>query len=761
MEGEILVSRATDKFDWGCNHRVRRMAHVNGEYKILGTYCTLKETYAQLDIDGDMKMGYEEAYYVLPDPEVEKEGDLIEASRTRADDDSGESLVSFTDEGLIVNFPLTAGFDVSTPSGFSFSIGVEGKETVTLDLNFDDFSLSNMVFMMTKTVEESYDISIGGSYTYSNSKKNKRLLRTWHPVKAKAVTIGPLLLVLSLDISLSFSVSVSASLDISSYKKTIYTYTFDLERMKCTKKEHVVQDDPLHFSGSFGGRAGFSLDFIFAIGIYGKVLSVKIIPSIWVGVEASLAKLKQMQWRLYGSDITCYPVDLSDAPSIEAPKVEISLTLAVTLDLTMDDWFGSSSTYRTLEEKEEWLQRMRDIADKNSDYYQKIKNDANISDEDKDALLDDDHEEYGASVTLGPWTIESLTFEWKWFPEMSSEISIYRTANQFTGDMMFLASYTVGKLGLLVNIVGQEYVPALVITDGDKYVGTLFANHHGLETIVKYRQYMFYLNDLDLKENHVYKAYPCYYSKEDIESFGFDQSYPGPPVAIDKGMEFCTTTPSAVISKVETYGFEKEFDENHQFGPRKDQYYRYTYKIYTYSKLDGATNIESWGVRERLSKTDKVFDGTNAAIKGDGTYRMKWKFHQYTGLITEADYCDVRLISFFTPFEDDSDKIQIEREAGSEYHLRFFTDNSYLLYIDRELTTVGKSLDSRLRGESDSDDDLEVDDIEDDNIENDNVEVELEAIETLDGRVIWARPGYDPEEDAREQVQPLRLRTQI
>ncbi|MBQ9667474.1 MAG: hypothetical protein IJV45_01830 [Prevotella sp.] len=713
--GEIVVSSVTEKFDWGCNHLLQKRIFQDGVYKYLGTFAKLEETYKQLDIQGTATTEDVDSYYVAPDPELE---DLADNARTRADDEaSDESMVSFTEDGeFSVKIPLTASLSGSETHGFEITGGVDGYYKITQSLNFDNFSLDNMKFVVQKTVEYELNWTISGSYTY-----NKHIHK-WHLIKGKAFLVGPVVLVFFLDIDANLGLSLSAGITFGSHKKTVYNYIFDLQRMTCTKTEKVVADDPMTFSGAFGGSIGVTVDIIFGIGIYGKVLSVRLVPSLWVGFEASAPFKSGGSW------------DASSSASI-AFKVKLSIKLGVVLDISMEAVFGGTDVISTIEDANNMLDELNGIVDKNSDLYKELKDDKDVKD-----IADGEDKEYGAYITLGPWDIRPLCIEWTWFPKIEDDgFYINRSWSNYTNKMYFQASYRIEGKGILGSL-SEEYVPALRIMKGSKYVTTLFDTSRGFEEIVKYRTYNFSLSDLALESDVMYTAYPCYFKKENINVL--TAVNPGTPDVIDKGLPFCNTSPMVTLTNVQPYDYEEEFDFMHRLGPNKDKYYHYNYKVYTYTAVKGATNVSFWGNREKLSSSEKIYDTKNANIQADGTYRMRWSFHRYTGLASTITHLDLELAAFFRPIEGNEEMFGEEIE-GPSYKLRLHNDHTYEIFLDDDVTEVGEIAKVRNKGRNaDTDDDIIV--------------AELDAID-FEGQTIWQRPDFHEDQASNPPVPFKRI----
>ncbi|MBQ8127500.1 MAG: hypothetical protein IJ176_03780 [Prevotella sp.] len=701
VPGEILVSGVTDKFDWGCNHKLLNRFKEDGVYKFLGTACSLKEIYSRLDIDGEVMTTEEETYYVLPDPDDGEEESVEAGARTRADDSEDGAGVTFTDSGCKFYAKINWGYTFDLSFGASLAVSMEAEKnsySITTQMNFDDFSLDNMVFQMIKTVEEQNEVRLtlsGGMETKVGKK-----IKAFHPVRGKPFTIGPVVIVFFMDIEFSVSLSVNASLVFSKHKKTQYTYTVDIYNMTCKKEEKVLINQPWSVDTELSGSISIRASLILGFGIYGKVISVRLIPYIEAGFEAFLPPRSGDSW------------DASASKGLDF-FVRVGGRIRFVIDFTWENLFGSANTK---EEAQKLLKEAKGILEKNSQLYNDMKDDKDVQ-----SFLDEDSEEWGTGIELGPWTIDKLCASWPWFPKLKD--SSFKIVKQWSEDgtsLDFNAEYTLNSVGIMAS-VGYPYYPALMIKKGSSTVRIVTAEEGGSFSEVK-KGMTYHFKIKNLKSDVEYTAVPCYY----LSSFSLLTS--DKPHIVDKGLNFCSHVPSmSLVSVVPTNYEEKE-----------DTYegYKYRHDFYVDSRVSvkGVQSINNWVVRELVSNTSR--GKATSKQDTDGTYVGHWKFTRYSHLSSaeKRQTVHIKMETWYYLNQGDEEPIK-----GPPYEIKVYSDRTYDEISDESgfgMDGLSYSRQARPQGNTDADDDGPT-------------EVILESIEAPDGTIIWQRgqdelPGLMP-----------------
>ena len=603
VPGEILVSSVTDKFDWGCNHKMLKRIKEDGVYKYLGTFCKLQEIYSRLDIDGDVMTKEEETYYVQPEP-LDDEDDEVNSVRTRGNDsdaDGSSCGITFTDSGcsLVAKIDWGATFE-GGPLGSSFGFSLKAEEntwSITTQMKFDNFSLDNMVFQMIKTVEEQNTMRIGGAVSFS------KRIKKFHPVSGKPFTIGPVVIVFFMDIDFSISVNLTGALVVAKHKKTKYTYTIDVYNMTCTKDEKILINKDVTLDTEIGGEISLTVSFIFGFGIYGKVLSVRLVPYLQVGFDATLPSTTGGSW---------------DASKSEGVNffVRIGGKIQVVIDFTWDNLFGSA---KTIQDAQHLLDQAKEITDKNSQLYNDLKEDKNAND-----FLKDENNEKGITFDIGPWPIKPLCASWPWFPKLKdNSFKIVKEWSEDGKTLNFNAEYTIQSIGIIGN-VGKTYYPALLIKKGSNTLRIVQAEEGGsFLQVEKNKTYHFKISDM--KEDVEYTAIPCYY---DDRLKMFSTSYA--PDIVDKGLGFFTNVPSMSLTSVVPTDYEEQtglYDDVNLYETYK---YRHIFKVDSRVYVKGVQNMNSWVVKELISTVSKGPKNIDTQKSADGSYVMHWQFSRYS-----------------------------------------------------------------------------------------------------------------------------------
>lgn len=707
VPGEILLSGVNDKFDWGCSHKLQNRTHEDGVYKYLGTLCTIKEVYEVLEIDGELTNVEDEEYYVMAEPEKDENGEVSQ-SRTRASDNNSDGMgVQFLSDGFSFSVP----FDISASpewGHFSGEIKMEKAKNftkVTVQAKFDDFSLTNPVFKLVKTEEDQNTISFTGSFNFNKHK-------TWRPVKGKAFTIGPLVIVFFVNVDLDFTFSFNCTSEFSRHKKVVYTYTVDLYNGTCTKSTKKVIDQPWSFGGidttfSFEAELGLMIGF----GFYGKVFSVRFGPYLSFLVETESPPKKED--------------GVNDASS--QPGVNVSLSIGgkiqFMVDLTFDGLFGSA---KNLSDVQHRLDLAKETLDKNSDAYKSM-----MADEDVQDFVGGDDNETGITIKLGPWPIWNTKLPWYPVIDDNSFIaSKYWVDDNTTGVHVEYKVVNTGWGGSIGSSNG-EFVPAIRVLRLGKEVERVFPEEGGTSAKVeKGKTYHFTLPQLNV--NWQYKAQICYYDPHDLSK----------PAAADKSLPVVFYTPSVSIESVTPVSVE----ENPEGWNKYEYYFVYLFKLDSRIAVEGAKAFLSWGVRDMISDTYNSKSRNDNYKDKDGTYVFHWWFVQRTNVPASIQK-KVQHIDMVPVYRVEAD----QEKRGTHYELKLYSNRTYDIIDDGTgFSAEGLSFgSSNARGSTQHNASV---------LETDNdaeTEIILGSIEDPDGNIIYEYQG-DHHELTREAL-PLRL----
>ena len=691
VPGEILVSRSNDKFDWGCNHRLLKRVDEDGVHKYLGTFCNLQEIFERLEIDGTMTTQEEESYYVMSEPLDDEEAEEPAGSRPMKKEMTEEGA-SVTIGGSYVKatMPIPFSATIDGPAGISVGISMSKEEnyyTVTTQFDFTDFSLKNMRCKLTKTVEEQNRIDISGAFSLT------KRIKKFHLIKGKPFTVGPVVIVFFLDVDTSISVSVSAGMSITKHKKTVYVYTLDFYNMTCTKEETIPVNEPWKVRGEFGGSVTLEADLIIGFGIYGKVLSIRIVPFLRAGFEASMPhKAGEFYDASAGEGINFF--------------VRVGGKLQVVLDFTWDNLFGSA---KTVQEAQHLLDQAKEITDKNSQLYNDLKKDKDAND-----FLNDDNNEVGVTVELGPWDIKPLCATWTWFPKIDDKS--FKIVKSWEGDkLLFNAEFKVTEVGFNASLLNFKYVPVLRVTEGSNVIGVYTSKENGkYGEVTKGKTYHFDLPNLESEKTYALRI--CYYDSP----VGDDSK----PLVVDKELPFFSVSPAIVISDVTPMDLVEEYDKNGGFGSEGKYEYRYQFKVDSRASIAGISNISSWGIVDKITSTTNSMSKNQNYVDRDGTYVMHWSFFHYTHYSKAFSRLEqhIKMVP----------RMYIEADGnlkeGTPYELKVYSDRTYQIIDNGEGFGVEDLTFSRsVSGGNNADNE---------------VEVVLDAIEGPDGEMVWERDGF-------------------
>ena len=637
VDGEILVSGVTEKFPWGCNHRVQYRIEEGGVYKYIVTFATLEETFKELDINGTMTTTETEEYWVRPladdylDGNSDDPGDMARSNATRADGegegngegggegDDGEIEVKFEASSFTTNLPISFHTAVTLPKGVTAYFDMDKEknfEKITNQFIFSNFSISQAKFeaKVIQTVEEQNEISIKGAFS-----KSFRIHR-WRPIKGKVFTIGPVVLVLYMNIDLSASIVFEASATITRHKITETTYKIDFRECSMTQSTRVIKNKEWDF-GEVALTASFDLklQFIFGLGIYGKIISVRLIPTFdFIAAANSLPVKKDAQ----GNDIS----DISGQEGLEV-RVDLSVMLGAFLDLSLKNILGNWKQTGDAATRQKLKELEMDAKEKSIYYQSDIDIDNALYDPNKKQKGKDGKEQKEGEDELGishVFNIGTIVGPKRipWFPKIDdNSFAMTNEYDEQTGKMTFNAMYKIGKEGIFAAM-GKQFVPALALYRGGKHFYTLFPDEGGENAKVKTgKLYTFRINAVE--DNKQYEARPCYYKLPINRST---------PDALDKGLPFCATSPSISLTEVRPLRVEVEKSEDSFIfdDEGKGHKYRYTFYVDTYVSVKGLNNMDYWYIYEYTSGTSYRNKNKNVERLRDATYVAHWVFIKYS-----------------------------------------------------------------------------------------------------------------------------------
>ena len=650
VPGEILHCTNTDKFEWGCNHLVQTRTDADGVHKYLLTFAKLDETFEELEINGSLiSEDYEESYTVPAEPLDDETVEDVAGTRGGGggNDEFGVEIV---DNSFSLTIPLGFETKIQFDHGLYCTINTKGSYfKVTNTFNFDGFSLDNMKAQLVQDVEEVCQMTVAGGLEGS-----KRLKR-WKPIKGKVIVAGPVVLVLFMNVDLSIEGSVEASLSLEKEEHIIYTYNIDFRNQTCKKAKEPIRVTDWGLSVQVAGNAGLRLALQLGIGIYGKVLSVRVIPSLYVGFEAKLPIISYKK-----SDGVTY--DIKDGLGVTF-KALVDLEIGAFLDLSLRALLGDEIV-DGLEALKGQLDKLTDLANGDNEVYRELAN--TTPTEDLNDVMNDKNNDQGVTTKLATWTI--FQYHLPWFPKIKDKsFKVKKSWDSNKKKMSFRAEYKIEKEGFFVAL-GSKYVPALQIKDGSTVITTLFPDEGGNDAIVKKGStYRFTIGEN--KDDITYTAIPCYYSRP-ISRFE--------PDALDKGLPFCATSPMIAIEDA----VMTDYTTGSKGGYGNDRSYKYDYmfKVKTYTSIIGLANMEDWGILEEKSKTD--LHRGKASQDDDGTYVMNWTFHKYSNYDGVQSVETVFRPSFWIRLSDK--KGDTKKVDGSPYIIEFFSNGDIKMVGSRK-----------------------------------------------------------------------------
>lgn len=648
VAGEILVSGANDKFEWGCCHRIGNYVFEGGEYRYLGTICNIKEVYEVLEIDGNLTTEQEEEYWVTAEPEAADSSESAQV-RTRAPEEEESKLeVSFLDDGFSIKIPWGWSISGDIPHA-SASIEVDSDKNftkITLQANFDDFSLTNPIFKLIKTVEDRNTIAFGGSLSVNKHK-------TYRPIKGRAFTIGPVVVVFFVNIDVDGTLAFQLSAEFTRHKKVVYTYTVDLYYGTIKEETKKVVDEPWALSEvdvSFSFETEVAC--MFGYGFYGKVFSVRFGPFLTFSAQTQRIPKSPFDG-LY---------DASSEPGL-ALRARLGGKVQFIIDFTFDDLFGSPST---LEWTQANLDKAEELLAKNGEFYEHYKNDTDVKD-----FVKGDDKEVGVTIRIGPWTIWGTTLQW--YPSIVDNSFITSKYMTDDGAMGIRAEYKIKDEGLLGSFGDSDgsYCPALRITQGKRLrtqVDIIYPEEGSTSAKVREGQtYHFIIPQMQL--NKEYNAQVCYLERGSNHI-----------AAVDKSLPFTFYSPAVILESVEPVALE----ENPEGWNKEGKLFCYLFKVDSRVKVEGAKAIYSWGVTDKVSGTNNSKSKNNANKDKDGIWTLHWYLKTCTNYPISLKKLQkhLDLEPYFRLESTD------ENQHGNHYEIMVYSDGTYDILDDGDGTSI-------------------------------------------------------------------------
>ena len=628
QRGQILVSTDVETFPMGCMHRVQTVEKRDGEYCLMTTLAELDETFEELDITGQVSTTESGIAYVEAEPEEESDEPATARSgdgpSNRAIGLDGGMSVGLTDGGfyLSYDFPTKPFWKLSTPEvtktevDLYFNEGSTYRETHTL--NFDDFSFSRRSFKITYEMEQDYNLSlhIGSEF------KGKVSIAKFRLIKGRPLVIGPVVLVLFANLNFGFEASLKTTVDVSRHVVTRNTYNLDLMHpLDLNKTERVVSDTGWNCAAMISGTMGLRATLELCIGLYGKILSLRLSPSVFVGFEATVAS--PVDW---DGGVPIY--DVSKKPGL-TPKFDFQMEMGIYFELSFLDFFKGIFEKITSSNIGTALERLVQEATDNSDWYKEHSAKDSWSDKDLERFRRKESDDNSSIThTVGPWAIKKFPTI-PWYPTIAD--NSFRIDNYYDGltnKMYFDASYTIDQAGFFANLA--EFIPAICIKHNGDIERIICPDGDGSNARVKSgTHYTFTLPEYT--DDRTRLAQPCYIPLNDAQRR---------PVAFDKGLPFCSTSPSASIVNFKYKGCNKlEGTFNVPvYNSEEDNYdnrfydYQFTYSFDVTVAAKGTEYMWSWGLYEAYHYQRYEYgQGENKDIyAGNGNYIFHCTLNVYS-----------------------------------------------------------------------------------------------------------------------------------
>lgn len=213
-----------------------------------------------------------------------------------------------------------------------------------------------------------------------------------------------MVLFVNLNFDLEFKAAAEATLE-RSYTHT-HDYTIDFSDFGFQQK--TTYDSPgWQVSAVLSGDIGLRTTLEICMGLYGKILSLRIFPSIYGGIHAESAPLIIVG----NDDEPAY--DVSAKPGI-TPKVNWQLDAGLVLELSVFDWFKELFGKLTKENTKSVLKEASEQAKNYIQEHNLTETFWNNIEEDK-YTREEDKENSALTVNIGKWDIVKAK-PLSWFP---------------------------------------------------------------------------------------------------------------------------------------------------------------------------------------------------------------------------------------------------------------------------------------------------------------------------------------------------------
>lgn len=632
--GEILLSTVTEKFPWGCNHRVQQRYDGGDVYKFILGFCNLEETFKDLRINGTLSMEDKEEYSIPIDREMltpvedDVEPDdttsVAGARRSATEFDVADGLGHVKLDGPAIEF--SSSYEVPFPK-IEYKEGygqLNFKDSVNTSLSFDfsDFSIIDRQFKakMTQTVYEKWELTINGGYS-----KSIRLLQ-WPVIRGKAVVIGPVVVVLFLNFEIHMGLDIQMTGTLTREKEVQNVYEMDFKELTLSKsKPEITKDSDWTFDAAVEASLSIDIKFVFGLGIYGKIVSVRIIPTFSIGISAKVPIMSVTT----DDDEEKLTSDISDKPGITFKPLDLSVTIGVYMDLKLKEILGALHDQLTSATEDILKEYEADYKEK-SEFYQAVTDDENsVLDPAKKKYYKKgeghESEDVGLSYTFGPWDLISHKTI-PWYPTIKdNSFKITAAWDHTTRKMSFNGEFQIDKVGYFASTTAglSQYVPVLRVVnskDGNGKPELVYSNEAGhYENIKSGKTYHFTIPNKG--DDLQYYASPGYVVR-DLKVSKVSE-------AIDKPLPFSFTAPSLAVTKVVPLKGSKAENTDPIYSKDGDKYpYKYTYRLDTYTAVRGTAYIDKWWVNELWTGQDS--NDANTKKESDGIYQTKWEIFCYS-----------------------------------------------------------------------------------------------------------------------------------
>lgn len=602
VNGEILMTTVSEHFKWGACHRIQYRVDEDGVYKYIGSFASIKEAFENLQIDGQLEFEKEREYYVEPDvlPYDEEEGDEPADEEALARRKLEQTIlpnvkVVVNEDGFGFEFATPITFETNAKGVYmKLDMPAEKNTYRTQDkLDFSDwnFSEGQLKFHYRQTIHEKSELKIQGGY---HLKKKK--LWSASPMM-EVLPVGPVVLLIWVDVDLSLTVDIDVTTTLDKERKVIYDYDIDLWEQTMTKKTTIVEDTGWKWT-DFQASCVVTLELSFTIGIglYGKVISVRLIPAFtgtFTVATSKMVKDSRGNWM----------ADLTERPGPEL-KFEFAVKLGVFLDLSLRELVGGFKEVGTAEQKQ-LLKDLEANAEQTSQYYK------DIVEGDKSK----DDSDIGLYTTFGPYTIGTKQMG-SWYPTIDDKsLTVEKLWNANTTTMSFVGAYQIKSVGINATMFFRKYVPAVCLKLDNKVVDYYFSEEAGFsQTVTADKIYHFSLPTMT--DDKQYTISPCYFVMDDLEA----------PVAIDKALPYNATSPRVSIVTIKPTSVKRVVNSERFAGEPK---YTYTFCFDTYTEAKGMEYISSWGLREQFDPAiNHEYNKSSDKKQKDKTVLMHWKITQ-------------------------------------------------------------------------------------------------------------------------------------